>query len=87
MRVRRASLIHVVNYNSLVFLPYGSDVAKMGDTKRMAQSKPRAETIPKRRHDVSAPTDDMQFLIDDVLDVGSVLGSSPTTRIWVWAAT
>ena len=24
----------------------------------------------------TAPTDDMQFLIDDVLDVGTVLGSS-----------
>ena len=25
----------------------------------------------------TAPTDDMQFLIDDVLDVGSVLGELP----------
>ena len=25
----------------------------------------------------TAPTDDMQFLIDDVLDVGSVLGALP----------
>ena len=25
----------------------------------------------------TAPTDDMQFLIDDVLDVGTVLGSLP----------
>ena len=35
----------------------------------------------------TAPTDDMQFLIDDVLDVGTVLASSRITRIWVWAMT
>ena len=35
----------------------------------------------------TAPTDDMQFLIDDVLDVGTVLGELRITLIWVWAMT
>ncbi|GIR68927.1 MAG: hypothetical protein CM15mP74_01780 [Halieaceae bacterium] len=34
----------------------------------------------------TAPTDDMQFLIDDVLDVGSVLGALPLTLNLAWAA-
>ena len=34
----------------------------------------------------TAPTDDMQFLIDDVLDVGSVLGALPHTQSSVWVA-
>ena len=65
-----------MNYNSsAIFLPYGVNLTKMRSRSDLMAKQIERESEEATMY--TAPTDDMQFLIDDVLNVGSVLGSLP----------
>ncbi len=63
-----------MNYNPLaIFFPYGLGLQKSTGNRHAVRSPNTFEEDAMYK----APTDDMQFLIDDVLEVDTVLGSLP----------